>query len=213
MFGFAHTSMDDVAAACGITKLIVYRHFESKEVLYREILEQVFHQLGEELEAELALPAHHGLGPRTLLTVAREDPSAFFLLWRHASHEPGFEAYAHDLRAVAVTVVRRLMAIDSGDECLDAWRAETLFAWLVEATLTWLERGDPLRDEEFVQRTSAALSALRDSLLRPILPLRPLLRPLAGTLRRDRSVRTEHDNSGLSTNDCPDRQPTSWVQI
>jgi AcrR family transcriptional regulator len=165
-FGFAHTSMDDVAAACGVTKLIVYRHFESKEELYREILEQVFHQLGEELEAELAQPAHPGLGPRTLLTVARDDPAAFFLLWRHASHEPGFGAYAEDLRAIAVTVVRRLMAIDSGDECLDAWRAETLFAWLVEATLSWLERGDPRRDEEFVQRTSAGLRALRDALLR-----------------------------------------------
>ncbi len=158
--------MDDVAAACGITKLIVYRHFESKEELYREILEQVFHQLGEELEAELALPTRPGLGPRTLLTVARDDPAAFLLLWRHASHEPGFEAYAEDLRAIAVTVVRRLMAIDSGDECFDSWRAETLFAWLVEATLSWLERGDPQRDDEFVQRTSAALRALRDALFR-----------------------------------------------
>ncbi len=169
-FGFAHTSMDDVAAACGITKLIVYRHFESKEELYREILEQVFHQLGTELEAELALPTHKGLGPRTLLTVARDDPAAFFLLWRHASHEPGFAAYTDDLRAIAVKVVRRLMAIDSGDECLDAWRADTLFAWLVEATLSWLERGDPGRDEEFVERTSAALSALRDALFRSLHP-------------------------------------------
>ncbi len=165
-FGFAHTSMDDVAAACGVTKLIVYRHFESKEELYREILEKVFHQLGEELEAELALPALKGLGPRTLLTVARDDPAAFFLLWRHASHEPGFAAYADDLRAIAVRVLRRLMAIDSADECLDAWRADTLFAWLVEATRAWLERGDPKRDEEFVERTSAALTALRDALFR-----------------------------------------------
>ena len=60
--GFAHTSMDDVAAACGVTKLIVYRHFESKEELYREILEQVFHQLGEELEAELASRPAAGWG-------------------------------------------------------------------------------------------------------------------------------------------------------
>ncbi|HYD10163.1 MAG TPA: helix-turn-helix domain-containing protein, partial [Acidimicrobiales bacterium] len=29
--GFAATSMEDVAAASGITKLIVYRHFGSKE--------------------------------------------------------------------------------------------------------------------------------------------------------------------------------------
>ena len=72
--------MDDVAAACGVTKLIVYRHFGSKEELYREILQQVFEDLGVELRAELAMPTHSGLGPRTLLTVARDDPAAFTLL-------------------------------------------------------------------------------------------------------------------------------------
>ena len=47
--GFADTSMDDVGTACGVTKLIVYRHFGSKEELYREILQQVFDHLGVEL--------------------------------------------------------------------------------------------------------------------------------------------------------------------
>jgi AcrR family transcriptional regulator len=159
--GFADTSMDDVAAACGVTKLIVYRHFESKEELYREILQQVFDHLGEELRTELALPSHSGLGPRTLLTVAREDPAAFTLLWRHAAREPQFAAYAAELRAVSVAVVRQLSALDSGDELFDAWRADLLFGWLVEATLTWLERGDPARDDEFVAQTSDGFRALR----------------------------------------------------
>jgi AcrR family transcriptional regulator len=39
--GYAATSMEDVAAASGITKLIVYRNFESKETLYRAVLESV----------------------------------------------------------------------------------------------------------------------------------------------------------------------------
>ena len=94
--------MDDVAAACGVTKLIVYRHFGSKEELYREILQQVFDHLGVELRAELAMPTHAGLGPRTLLTVARDDPAAFTLLWRHAAREPQFAAYAAELRSVSV---------------------------------------------------------------------------------------------------------------
>jgi AcrR family transcriptional regulator len=155
--------MDDVAAACGVTKLIVYRHFSSKEELYREILQQVFDHLGDELRHELAGPSRRGLGPRTLLTVARQDPAAFTLLWRHAAREPQFAAYAAELRAVSVSVVRQLTAPDTGDEVLDAWRAETLFGWLVEATLTWLERGDAVRDDDFVQQASAALRALRSS--------------------------------------------------
>ena len=134
--------MEHVATACGVTKLIVYRHFGSKEELYREILQQVFDDLGQELRSELAMPTRSGLGPRTLLTVAREDPAAFTLLWRHAAREPQFAAYAAELRSVSVSVVRQLSELDTGDEVLDAWRSEALFGWLVETTLTWLERGD-----------------------------------------------------------------------
>jgi len=156
--------MDDVAAACGVTKLIVYRHFESKEELYREILQQVFDHLGDELRSELALPSHSGLGPRTLLVVARDDPAAFTLLWRHAAREPQFAAYAAELRAVSVAVVRQLAVLDTGDEPFDSWRADVLFGWLVEATLTWLQCGDAARDEEFVGQTSNGFRALRAAL-------------------------------------------------
>jgi AcrR family transcriptional regulator len=162
--GFAATSMEDVAAACGVTKLIVYRHFGSKEELYREILQQVFDRLGEELRSELARPSRRGLGPRTLLTVAREDPAAFTLLWRQAAHEPQFAAYAAELRSVSVAVVRDLGALDTGDALFDTWHSEVLFAWLVEATLTWLERGDAGRDDDFVRQTSAGFAALRATL-------------------------------------------------
>lgn len=159
--GFAHTSMEDVAEACGVTKLILYRHFDSKEQLYREILQDVFERLGQELRLELAQPSRAGLGPRTLLTVARQDADGFTLLWRHAAREPQFAAYAAELRSVSVRVVRQLTGIDSGDELLDAWRSESLFGWLVEATLTWLDQGDPARDQDFVSATSAGLRALR----------------------------------------------------
>lgn len=155
--------MEDVAGACGVTKLIIYRHFGSKEELYREILQEVFEELGQELRSELAEPSRIGLGPRTLLTVARQDPDGFTLLWRHAAREPRFADYAAELRSVAVAVVRRLTALDSGDQLFDAWRSEALFGWLIEATLTWLDQGIPDRDEDFVRATSMGLRALRST--------------------------------------------------
>jgi AcrR family transcriptional regulator len=159
--GFAHTSMDDVAAACGITKLIVYRHFDSKEELYRAILQRVFERIGEELESGIARGAQ-SLGARTLLTVAREDPAAFTLLWRHAAREPQFAEYAGELRAISGGVVRQLASLDTGDELLDRWKGDTMFGWIVEAVLTWLDDGDPARDDEFVAVTTDALRAVRD---------------------------------------------------
>jgi AcrR family transcriptional regulator len=69
--GFAATSMEDVAEACGVTKLIVYRHFDSKEDLYRAILQRVFDRQAEELAQGLEHPSQQGLGARTLLPRSR----------------------------------------------------------------------------------------------------------------------------------------------
>ena len=163
--GFADTSMEDVGAACGVTKLIVYRHFGSKEELYREILQQVFDDLGVELRAELAEPTHVGLGPRTLLTVAREDPAAFTLLWRHAAREPQFAAYAAELRGGGG--VRRAPA----QRARHRRRAARRLA--LRGALRLAGRDDahlarsgatPSRDETFVAQTSAGFRALRAAL-------------------------------------------------
>src|SRR5205807_1032314 len=85
--GFAATSMDDVAAEAGITRLILYRHFDSKEALYTAVLERVRDRLEEESRVEIegrrAISAI-----RALLVVGRENPAALVLLWRHASREP-----------------------------------------------------------------------------------------------------------------------------
>ena len=117
--------------------------------------------MGEELHAGLSQSEVRGVGARTILRVAREDPDGFVLLWRHAAREPQFAEYAHDQRELAVGAVRELLALESGDETIDHWSAECVFGWLVETTLTWLEYGDASRDEEFVVRTTAALRAMR----------------------------------------------------
>jgi len=162
--GFAHTSMEDVAAACGVTKLIVYRHFGTKEELYRAILQAVFDRLGQELQAGLATrPPHRGLGVRTQLTVAREDPDGYTLLWRHAAREPMFAAYAASMREISIDVVRDLLRLDTGDTVLDRWKAETLFALLVDATLAWLDNGDPARDDDYTHHATAAFWSLVDT--------------------------------------------------
>ncbi len=158
--GFAATSMEDVAEACGVTKLIVYRHFDSKEELYRAILQRVFDRQAEELFRGLT-HGGPGVGARTLLTVAREDPAAFVLLWRHAAREPQFAEYARGQRSIAVQATRELLHLQASDPVLDAWLAEVTIGWLVEAVLTWLEVGDPARDAELIERATEGLVRLR----------------------------------------------------
>lgn len=47
--GFHATVMDDVAAAAGVTKPVLYQHFPSKRALFVELLDDVGHQLLGEL--------------------------------------------------------------------------------------------------------------------------------------------------------------------
>ena len=45
--GFTATSLDDIAAEAGITRVILYRHFESKADMYRAVLDRACTRLAE----------------------------------------------------------------------------------------------------------------------------------------------------------------------
>ncbi len=158
--GYAETSMEDIAAEAGITKLIVYRHFDSKEDLYRAVLQQVFDRLAEEFIAGVAAgPQDPGVGARSMLAAAREAPAGFRLLWRHAAREARFAAYAAELRDHAVDASRMLLGGLVAPP-LREWAAHAVVGFLVEATLEWLDHGDPSRDPEFVRLTTDATVAM-----------------------------------------------------
>lgn len=156
--GFAATSMEDVAKESGITKLIVYRHFASKEELYRAVLEQVSSRLVEEFVAG-SREARPALGHRVLLTVARENVDGFVLLWRHAAREPQFEEYAKGFRSHAVRLASGPLAGGFATRpALVRWAPEAIIDEMVSAVLAWLEHGHPSADEEFL---TAALAGRR----------------------------------------------------
>jgi AcrR family transcriptional regulator len=164
--GFAHTSMDDVAAKAGVTKLIVYRHFASKEELYRAVLERVFERQAHEFLTRLETGGP-GIASGAMLTVAREWPDGFRLLWRHAAREPQFADYANELRDTAVGAARELVTSLGIEPAFREWAAQTLFDGVVDAVLNWLDHGSPGRDDEFVERSTAFLRAATFSLVNP----------------------------------------------
>lgn len=158
--GFAATSMESIAAAAGITKLILYRHFDSKEDLYRSVIEDVETHLAEEFAGSLARGERTGMTARAFLNVARENPDGFRLLWRHSSREPQFSIYVERFRRLATGAAKSLLAPRLPDKSMHAWGAETLIAFIVEGVLNWLDVGDPKRDAEFVTLTTNSLHAL-----------------------------------------------------
>lgn len=91
--GYAATTMDDIAEAAGVTKPLVYQHFDSKRALYLELMDFVSHKVidaiatstaqadGPRQQVELGFAAYFEL------VVGNED--AFRLLYgRDAPDDP-----------------------------------------------------------------------------------------------------------------------------
>ncbi len=155
--GYAATSMADVAAASGVSHLIVYRHFASKAVLYEAVLERALELLDGALSDERAIGSH-GPTPAALLGTARADRSMFEVLWRHATREPDFARFADRGRDRLRDATETALAPHVAAAHL-RWAVRATNAYVVEAVLVWVEDGDARYDERFVAATNAALKA------------------------------------------------------
>ena len=137
--GFAATSLDDVAAEAGITRVILYRHFDSKAGMYRSVLDRACTRLASTVGTgdygEDAVAA--------LVRAAAADPDGFRLLFRHAAREPEFRNQADALTAASAEVARRDLAaqIPAGP-WLD-WAARLVPAVAIEGVIAWLDAGQP----------------------------------------------------------------------
>jgi AcrR family transcriptional regulator len=155
--GFSSTSMERVAAASGITKLIVYRHFSSKEDLYRAVLDRVRGLLKQEIALRIR-QSDKAPGTRALLTVGRQHPDGLRLLLVHAPREPEFAEYAAQVRQRTVEAVASRYA--SADPISRTFMARVVVSHVFESVLAWLDVGDTAHDDAFVERCTAGVSAM-----------------------------------------------------
>ncbi len=155
--GFGATSMADISAAAGVSHLIVYRHFDSKETLYQAVLERAIEHLNAALKGPGAV-GRYGITPLALLSSARAAPDAFAVLWRHAPREPAFASVADGARRRLVRATRGALT-DLADPTEQRWAARATVAYLVESMLVWVEDGDDRLDDRFITATDAASRA------------------------------------------------------
>lgn len=165
--GFAATSMEDVAAEAGITKLIVYRHFESKEELYRAVLARIEDRLREEFTVLFGQPDRRGSTVRALLRVGRDDPDGLRLLLVHARREPDFAEYADGVRDRSIELAAALVGDTIADPTIRRWATRALVTYVYGAVLEWLDVGDADLDEVFAEHATEGLVALYSSWVTP----------------------------------------------
>jgi AcrR family transcriptional regulator len=164
--GFDGTSMEDVAEAAGISRLLIYRNFETKERLYRAVLSSITDEFVAEFETlDLAEIRRRGGIVRIMLGIARRHPDAFRLLWRHAAHEPAFVTFSNRFRTVLAEYTANVVIL-SGlaiDPRMLRWCATSLAAHLLEGMSSWLDHGDPTLDDDYIVLQVCGLFAMIDA--------------------------------------------------
>jgi AcrR family transcriptional regulator len=153
--GFGGTSLDDVASEARVSRVIVYRHFESKADLYRAVLDRVCTRLleacGEGGFTEDTLAA--------LVAVAAEDPDGFRLTFQYSAREPEFADETRELRAGMTATARAELGDRVRDRSWAAWAAQLCPTVAIEGIIAWLDAGqpDPQEAAERIRRTVDAV--------------------------------------------------------
>jgi AcrR family transcriptional regulator len=139
--GFAATGLDDIATEAGITRVLLYRHFDSKTDLYQAVLDRMCARLDAHVQEPVG--GFTDASVDGLLQAAAESPAGFRLLFQHALREPEFseriEKFRADITAAAYLQISALVP----DEELARWAALLAPAVAIEAVIAWLETGRP----------------------------------------------------------------------
>ena len=139
--GFAATSLDDIAAESGITRAVLYRHFDSKTDLYQAVLDRMCARL--EAHVEEPVGGFTDASIDGLLEAAAESPAGFRLLFRHAVREPEFSERIEKFRADITAAAYLQICAVVPDEALARWAAQLAPVVAIEAITAWLDVGQP----------------------------------------------------------------------
>ena len=161
--GIRNTTMDQVAQQAGVSKVVLYRYFGSKDKLVHAVLDEVVDAILEADQAEAKWWTERLV--RTL-NVARAHGAAMRLLIRHASHDPEFGVHFERLaRALVARVDER--AVESLGPEVDvvvpgaaSVLAESTTSFLLDAYVRWIDQGTPENDALFLQWVTRSVRAM-----------------------------------------------------
>ncbi|NUT89819.1 TetR/AcrR family transcriptional regulator [Pseudomonas corrugata] len=159
--GLRSVTIDAIAAHAGVSKVVLYRYFGSKDAL----IDAVLADMVEALLGVDAMPADKWTErlPYTL-ALARQKRAALRILLRQAPHDPRFGRYVEHLHTVlAERTIHRMQealgepGIMPGDP---AMLARMVSSFLLDAYLNWLDGGNLAKEMEFLDWLAASVQAM-----------------------------------------------------
>ena len=157
--GFHGASMNDIADAVGVTKPVLYQHFDSKRDLYQALIDEVGARLLGNI-AKAAAEATDGksqteLGFQAYFRWVAEDHDSFrFLFGAGSRRDEEFNEAVRKITAEAATAVAPLIAVDI-DEQHRKTLAHALVGLAEGASRRLVELGDEFDPDEIAREVSA----------------------------------------------------------
>ena len=144
--GYTSTSMNDVATSAGVTKPVVYQHFDSKHHLYLELLSQTGAQLVRAVQdAVAAADGPHqqvDMAFRAYIDFFADNPARFTVIYGQGVRlDPSFAAELQVVEDVTISFTADVIDVAglSRDDRLFVARA---LAGILEATVRrWIQHG------------------------------------------------------------------------
>ena len=155
--GFENVRIDDVATAAGISKALIYEHFESKQELYGELMSRAAIDLVGVLVQAASAPGMEGALRMENAAAAgfqwvQEHPHAFHMFIRDVT-DPEISAQQEALRRASVTAMADVMEMEPPETRAGMARRQTeqiaemiVGGWYALAEW-WLRHPDVPREE------------------------------------------------------------------
>jgi AcrR family transcriptional regulator len=138
--GYAATRLDDVAAAAGVTKPILYRHFDSKKALYMALLQRHEDDMPQFFE---------DIPPAAILSgwldYVRENSDNWLMLFRDSSGDEDIRALRAQVSRTARRLIAEFIAARAGSSIPPDQvepTAELLTSGLAGLVLWWIDHPD-----------------------------------------------------------------------
>ncbi|MGA0608573.1 TetR/AcrR family transcriptional regulator [Phenylobacterium sp. VNQ135] len=164
--GLAAATMKQVAAAAGVTKMVLYRRFPSKD----QLIHAIFSEIVQQLNASDSKPwPGYGADFRRSLAVARAFEDAYILLVRDGGQQAAYQGYYQQLRKRGA---QRLTALlwwpnppppASERPPLLHLTLEPMISFARDALVYWVEHGDPARDADYIRWCGQMMRAWRSN--------------------------------------------------
>jgi AcrR family transcriptional regulator len=151
--GFNATSMNDVAAAAGVTKPVLYQHFESKHQLYLELLSDI----GASLITAIEEATQRAGGPREQVEESLraffhffgDEPANFTVLFGEGVRsDEAFLDKLHMVEDAHTSLTADLIEIESLSRDDRVVLANSISGMLEGAVRRWIQEGKPHSPDE-----------------------------------------------------------------